>query len=425
MEREIPPMTSVDPLAYATAARLARLSREELIERLIESEETMHAIRSGDVDALVVDTPLGDRVFTLESAERPYRTFVEEMQEGVATVSSAGIVLYCNRSFSNMISLPYGRAIGSLVFDFVRSGDREQMNTLLGPSVSQSRRVELMLQREGAPPLPVQITTHPLADDKDGVTGLVVTDLSDRYQHEAIVAQRSRELEESNRRMVAFSYSISHDLKAPLRAIRGYIDALVEDCGERLDAGGIEYADRIARAADRMDSLIADLLSYSRLGQVDLAHVPVALVDVVETAVNELEPTIAETGAVVERAVPPSLPRVRAHAPSLIQAITNLVGNALKFVKPGETPHVRITGEADERCVRLLIQDHGIGIAPEHHERIFGVFERLHTRGPYAGSGVGLAMVKMAVERMGGRVGLESAVGSGSRFWIELPALPR
>src|SRR2546423_2524782 len=238
-----------------------------------------------------------------------------------------------------------------------------------------------------------------------------------------MVAERWREVEESNRRMIAFSYSISHDLKAPLRAIRGYIDALVEDCGDRLNPEGLEYADRIARAADRMDSLIADLLAYSRLGQVDLAHVPAALVDVVESAIAELEPVIAETGAVLERAVPPSLPKVRAHVPSLCQAITNLLSNAIKFVKPGETPRVFITGESRDGMVRLSIEDHGIGIAPEHHERIFGVFERLHTRGPYAGSGVGLAMVKMAVERMGGRVGIESAAGSGSRFWMELPAL--
>jgi len=418
--------SSLDPrLAPQTDPRLHRLSREELMERLLESEETMRAIRTGEVDALVVDTPFGDRVFTLESAERPYRTFVEEMQQGVASVNPAGVVLYCNRSFSQMICLPYGKAIGSVVYDFVAPADRELVGTLLGASGSEARRVELMLQPGGAPPLAVQITTHPLANENDGVIGLVVTDLTDRHRQEAIVAQRSRELEESNRRMIAFSYSISHDLKAPLRAIRGYIDALVEDCGERLDTGGLEYADRIARAADRMDSLIADLLSYSRLGQIDLAHVPVALADVVETALAELEPTIAETGAVVERAVSTSLPRVRAHAPSLGQAISNLVANALKFVKPGETPRVRITGETENGLVRLLIEDHGIGIAPEHHERIFGVFERLHTRGPYAGSGVGLAMVKMAVERMGGRVGLESALESGSRFWIELPAVTR
>jgi PAS domain S-box-containing protein len=380
------------------------------------------------VDALVVETPLGERVFTLESAERPYRTFVEEMPQGVATVSAHGVVLYCNRSLSRMMGVPYGQAIGSILQEAVQPQDRRAVEALLAEPGRHPLGAEVTLLPRGQAPLPVHFTVHAVPDDHDHdhdrVVGLVVTDLTDRRRHETIVAQRTRELEESNRRMVAFSYSISHDLKAPLRAIRGYIDAMVEDCGERLHAEGLEYADRIARAADRMDSLIADLLSYSRLGQVDLAHVPVTLVDVVESALSELEPLIIESGATIERDVPATLPRVRAHSASLCQAITNLVGNALKFVAPGETPRIRIWAAAREGRVRLAIEDQGIGIAPEHHDRIFGVFERLHTRGPYAGSGVGLAMVKMAVERMGGSVGVESALGSGSRFWIELPALP-
>ena len=410
-------------LSRDTQTRLLHLSREELLERLAETEETLRAIREGEIDALVVETPLGERVFTLETSERPYRTFVEEMMQGVATVSPQGVILYCNRSFSRMMGVSYGHAIGSVLHDAVDSHDRARVIALLEQPSSHPLGAEVTLAPPRGTALPVHLAAHMVPGDSDRVVGLVVTDLTERRRHEAIVAERSRELEESNRRMIAFSYSISHDLKAPLRAIRGYIDALVEDCGDRLNPEGLEYADRIARAADRMDSLIADLLAYSRLGQVDLAHVPVALVDVVESAITELEPVIAETGAVLERAVPPSLPKVRAHVPSLCQAITNLLSNAIKFVKPGETPRVFITGESRDGMVRLSIEDHGIGIAPEHHERIFGVFERLHTRGPYAGSGVGLAMVKMAVERMGGRVGIESAAGSGSRFWMELPAL--
>lgn len=415
--------SSLEPrLGREFGDHIEHLPREELLGRLRDCEETLRAIRQGEVDALVVETPLGERVFTLESAERPYRTFVEEMTQGAATVSRHGVILYCNRSLSRMMGLPYGQAIGSILHDAVQRHERASVSALLDQPASHPLGVEVTLGARGGAALPVHLAAHAVPDDPERVVGLVVTDLTDRRKHEEIVAQRTRELEESNRRMVSFSYSISHDLKAPLRAIRGYIDALVEDCGDRLHAEGLEYADRIARAADRMDSLIADLLSYSRLGQVDLAHVPVALVDVVESALTELEPLIAETGASVEHAVPASLPRVRAHAPSLCQAITNLVGNALKFVNPGEVPRVRISGEVDDGYVRLSVEDQGIGIAPEHHDRIFGVFERLHTRGPYAGSGVGLAMVKMAVERMGGSVGVESALGSGSRFWIELPA---
>jgi signal transduction histidine kinase len=170
-----------------------------------------------------------------------------------------------------------------------------------------------------------------------------------------------------------------------------------------------------------MDALIEDLLSYSRVSRIELDPEPLDLEDVVRDVLVHLPDLDERADIEVAR---DGMPRVLGHRAALFQALTNLVSNALKFVPPGTRPSVRIHAERRERRVRLWVEDNGIGIAPEHHERIFRVFERLHGRERYPGTGVGLAIVRKAIERMGGASGVESRVGAGSRFWIELPAGP-
>jgi len=216
---------------------------------------------------------------------------------------------------------------------------------------------------------------------------------------------------------------VAHDLRAPLRNIQGYASAIIEDETPRLSDEGALYARRMAESAGRLDGLIQDLLAYSRLSRAEIVPEVVDLDGVVAQVLRELATDIAVREASVT--VQPHLPAVLAHRATLVQVLTNLLTNALKFVAPDAAPVVTIGAEPAGATVRLHVADNGIGIAAEHHDRIFRVFERLHGSETYPGTGIGLAIVRRGVERMGGRVTLESAAGAGSRFTLELPAAER
>lgn len=237
-------------------------------------------------------------------------------------------------------------------------------------------------------------------------------------QLEKRVAERTADLEATNQELEAFSYSVSHDLRAPLRAMQGFAQALEEDYGTKLGSSGLDYIQRIVTSAQRMDTLIQDLLGYSQLTRAEMRLSPVSLAAAVKDALTLLNGEIKQSGAQIT--VDASLSEVMGHAPTLAQVISNLLGNAIKFVPPGVKPSVRVWAEERGKRVRLWVEDNGIGISPEHQARIFRVFERLHGMETYPGTGIGLAIVHKGAERMGGKVGVESIVSKGSRFWVEL-----
>lgn len=227
-------------------------------------------------------------------------------------------------------------------------------------------------------------------------------------------------LKESNDELEAFSYSVSHDLRAPVRAMQGFARVLIEDYGEKLDDVARDHLDRIVSGACKMDNLIQDLLIYSKLGHTELSVGPVSLKHLIGEIVRGLSSEIEARKAQVS--VSQDLPDVQGNKMALGQALENLIGNAMKFTKDGENPKVRIEAQTIGTIVRLWVKDNGIGIPEEHHARVFRVFERLHTAETYPGTGIGLAIVRKGIERMNGRVGLESKLGEGCRFWVELPA---
>jgi PAS domain S-box-containing protein len=233
------------------------------------------------------------------------------------------------------------------------------------------------------------------------------------------VLERTRSLEEVVGELEAFSYTVAHDLRAPLRAMKGFATLVIEDAGGRLGPEERDYLDRITVAADRMDALVQGLLAYSRLSRDTFVPEPVDLEAILRDIQEQLGPELQACGA--ELVVEPSLPEVLGHAAGLRQVIANLVSNAAKFVPPGRPPQIRISCEARGDRVRLRVDDNGIGIAPADRSRIFQVFEKLHDPATYPGTGIGLAIVKRAVEKMGGSVGVESQPPEGSRFWVELP----
>jgi PAS domain S-box-containing protein len=236
---------------------------------------------------------------------------------------------------------------------------------------------------------------------------------------EAAVLERTAELRELVSELEAFTYSVSHDLRAPLRAIRGFADALVEDFPEALGPVGTDYAERLRNASTRMSQLIDDLLAYSRLRRGELPLQAVELTDCVHEALLHVEPQLVARRAIVD--VEPDLPRVTGHAVVLTQVLANLLSNAVKYVPPERTPTVHVRAEVIDDRVRVVVDDNGIGVEPEFQQRIFRVFERLHGGDVYGpGSGVGLAVVKRGIERLGGRVGVDSTPGQGSHFWFEI-----
>lgn len=236
---------------------------------------------------------------------------------------------------------------------------------------------------------------------------------------ETRVRARTATLREMNAELEAFTYSVSHDLRTPLQFVRGFAEAIHSDPGASLSAENRDYLQRIIRSASRMDAIIQDLLAYSRLTRAEMQLVELPLEDVISDVLANHQAAIRQSGATV--LVERPLPRVCADSTGLFQAMSNLVANALKFHRPGQPPALRLRAERTDHGIRLWVEDDGIGIDPQHHERIFKLFERLHGQSEYPGTGIGLSLVRKAVNRMGGACGVESSPGSGSRFWIDFP----
>ena len=234
------------------------------------------------------------------------------------------------------------------------------------------------------------------------------------------VEERTVELKESNENMKSFAYSVSHDLQAPLRAIRGFSDILLTEHAERLDSVGRDYLGRIVKSAGHMDALIQDLLTYSRVSRAEYIPVPVSVEGCALQVLNQLAEEIRQRKAEVILKKP--LPEVFAQSGALEQIMANFMTNALKFTKPGTAPKIQISAEKRGATICIWVADNGIGIPKQHQDRIFGVFERLHPN--YPGTGMGLAIAKKASERLGGQIGVDSDSDQGSRFWVELPAVP-
>lgn len=232
------------------------------------------------------------------------------------------------------------------------------------------------------------------------------------------VKARTFALEETNKELESFTYTIAHDLRAPLRAQESFAKALLEDYGDALGTRGCDFAHRIIESATRLNHLVRDLLAVSRVSRAEVSTEVLDLHSVVLGVCKEMDFQVKEQNATVN--VGKFDFKVLANEAMLVMTITNLLSNAIKFHKKGIAPQIAIDAKQNGQWVRLSVRDNGIGIAPEHHQQVFGVFNRLHKAGEYPGTGVGLAIVQKAMERMNGKVGLNSELGEGCEFWIEL-----
>jgi len=421
-------VTSPRPAPVPSIEELTRLATQ-----LADLRAAFDAIRGGGVDAIMVGDPNDERLYTLTSADRPYRVIVEEMGEGAATVSERGVLLYVNRRLSDLIGRDRRDLIGTDVTALVDPADRSHLINLLRVPAGRTNRAELNLAGRAGNSVPALASATGLDIDGVLVRCLIAADLTSRRRHgreiadaNAVIAahaadlQRANaELARSNDDLAQFAYAASHDLAEPLRTITGFADLLRQRYRGKLDDDADDFIDFISSGATRMQQLITDMLAYSR---VDTSAEPFTAVDaqrVFETVLADLNGRITETAAIVRSR---GLPVLDADRTQLAQVFANLIRNALTFVADGVTPQVVVWAEPDGGAWRFTVADNGIGIPPEHRQRVFGMFKRLHTRDVYPGTGVGLAIVQKVVQRHGGAVWIGDNPGGGSRLIFTIPS---
>ncbi|GHO45299.1 hybrid sensor histidine kinase/response regulator [Ktedonospora formicarum] len=235
--------------------------------------------------------------------------------------------------------------------------------------------------------------------------------------------ERQREdLERKNQEIQAFAFALAHDLRTPLRAISGFAQIIEHDYSDKLDASGLRYIHHVVHASAQMDHLIDDLLNYTRIEHRSVHTKPIALDYLFQQVLERLQERVSETGASIILA--PDLPYVQGDPTLANQVFVNLLDNALTYHQPEVKPRVEISTRVDGAWITILMKDNGIGIALKHWEKIFNLFQRLHGDDEYAGTGIGLAIVRKAVELMSGQVWVESEVGQGSTFHVKLPLSP-
>ena len=419
---------------------------ERLRIQLSEATETIEAIRSGQVDALVVAGKQGYELYTLKTADQTYRVFIETMNEGAVTLNQDGLILYANSMFATMVGMPLSRVLGLSFGSFVTEGSRAAFNQLFEQGWIENHKLDMVLA--GASRQMACLLSVTALDLDDGrCLSVVLTDLTDQLEqqkqltvnnerlHGAINALEvsNLALNRSNENLQEFAYVASHDLQEPLRKIQQFGSLLKTAYLTELGIEGVDLVSRMELAASRMSTLIRDLLDYSRLTRPMAAFKPQSINALVGGVLAELELMVQEKQAVVEVH---ELGVVPGEPTQLAQVFRNLLTNALKFLKPGQLPHICITRQTLARTdlpaayqpignqnlfCAIRVVDNGIGFDPRQAERIFGTFQRLHGIGQYPGTGIGLAIVKKVAENHGGYIMAESQPGEGATFTLFLP----
>ncbi|HEY5914200.1 MAG TPA: PAS domain S-box protein, partial [Verrucomicrobiae bacterium] len=386
---------------------------------------------------------------------------VESSDDAIISKDLNGVITSWNNGAERLFGCTAAEAVGQPVTFLVPPECVDEEQGILG-RIRHGESIahyETVRQGRGGVLIHVSLTASPIRNESGEVVGAstIARDITERRRAEAslreaqaqladragqleqAVTDRTAELTATNKQLETFIYSIAHDLRAPLRAMQGFSSMLVQEAGETLTETARDYAQRISKAAQFMDSLLIDLLGFSRISQQRLELAPVNLEEVIASVLPRLEQDIQEKNARVE--APGPWPVVLGHAPVLEQVLVNLLNNALKFVAPGTRPRIRLWAEPvpapasspaaidsqpstpDPQLVRIWVEDNGIGIPAGQHEHVFRLFNRLHGD-KFPGTGIGLAIVQKAVERMGGNVGVESFPGQGSLFWIDLRRVP-
>ena len=356
-----------------------------------------------------------------------FAALLESAPDAMVVSDRAGAIVFANseteRLFGYSSEELLGRSVSLLIPDELHERPRAVGAAAPTASVEAEGR-----HRDGAR-FPVEIKLSPFETEDGPLLTSAIRDITERKRAEAVihhlnadlerrVEERTRELARSNADLEQFAYVASHDLQEPLRAVASYTQLLSRRYQQRFDGDALRFMDRTVAAVSRMQALIRDLLAYSRVGTRGEAFGATDCESMLRDVLDDLQAAIAETGAAVSHDPLPIVPGDRSQ---LRQVLQNLIGNAIKF--RGEAPpRVHVSARREAEAWVFSVQDNGIGIEPEYAERVFVIFQRLHSRRLYPGTGVGLAICKKIVERHGGRIWLESAVGRGTRVCFQLPA---
>lgn len=408
---------------------------EELRYQLHEATETIEAIRTGQVDALVVHGNNGHQVYTLKSADQTYRVFIEKMTEGAVTLNQEGLILYANSQFASMVGCSLSDVIGLPFQNFVAAENAPRYNQLFVQCWKEDCKGEVLLIA-GKDKTPVQLSLTTLALEEGVSLSIILTDLTAQKRAQQQLHENNIKLEESNRALETSNHDLqqfasiaSHDLQEPLRKITIFSN-LLKERNEALSPEAKKYLEKIIESSSRMKTLIIDILNYSKLSANDYTFEQVDLNKIVTDIKEDFELLIAEKGATIRCG---ELPTLVANKGQIRQVFQNIVSNALKFTKPGINPVIAVKAkrigeksfaaaeQKDGTYILLCFKDNGIGFGQQYVQHIFSLFERLNSKDKYEGTGIGLAIAKKIVEKHNGLINAVSKEGEGSEFQIILP----
>jgi len=375
-------------------------------------------------------------VDALRRSELRTRAVVETALDAVVLMDKDGLVQEWNPAAERMFlyrrSDVIGRRMAELIVPpYLRQAHYLGMARYLseGKSVVLGQRYETIALRADGTEFPVEVAITELPTDGPRMFTGYISDITERKRSEdqmklfsqeleQQVAKRTEQLAAANKELEAFSYSVSHDLRAPLRHINGFVELLQSSAGPALHAEDQELLHTIADSARHMGKLIDDLLSFSRMGRTELRFVPVNLSHVLQEALRDLDQELAERDIKLEIA---TLPTIQGDPVMLRQVFVNLVSNAVKYSRDRHPAQVEVSARESADEVVVAVRDNGVGFDPAYAHKLFGVFQRLHSPGEFEGTGIGLAIVRRVVARHGGRVWAEGAVDKGATFYVALP----
>jgi PAS domain S-box-containing protein len=383
-------------LAYGITALRLRAAKERAEAALLESEAQLAGLVGSAMDAIL----------SVDAEQR--------------------IVLF-NAAAEKMFGCPASAALGQPVARFIpeplRARHRQHVQEFGSVGVTSrimGRLGDLTALRADGQAFPIEASISQTDVRGRKLFTVILRDVTERKRAQAALQQTTEDLKRSNRDLEQFAYVASHDLQEPLRAVGGYVKLLEHRFSDKLDAKARGYIAGAFDGATRMERLIGDLLAFSRVATRGDAFLPADLEDALGQALRNLEAGIDSARATV---VHDRLPSLSVDAGQVRQLFQNLIGNALKF-HGEQPPKIHIGAQRQEGRWVFSVRDNGIGIEPQYYERIFQIFQRLHTRKDYPGTGIGLAICKKIVERHGGTIWVESQPGQGATFYFSIPAPP-